>query len=83
VISIGKFIFETVGGKVLLSGIGVIALVVWWQVERAGQRQVGRLEQKLETEKTNAKVVKRAAGVRSAVTDRGVQGRIDPFAVDK
>ena len=71
---IAKFLFDTVGGKALALGAGFVALVVWHQVDRAHQREVGRKE------------IKRAVGANNAETQAALaqqSSRIDTIIKGK
>lgn len=80
--AIAKFLFDTVGGKALALGAGFVALVVWHQVDRAVQREVGRKEIKKAVGANNADVQRKAGDAGRKSIDAGVRGVLNPYYTD-
>jgi hypothetical protein len=67
-------------GKALL-GVGLFAaMFTWWQVDRASQRHVGRLEERLETRRQDDDAVKKSDEAGAASRDPLARGMRDPYA---
>ncbi len=73
------FAFDGWGKWALGAGL-FAAMFTWWQVDRASQRHVGRLEERLETRRQDDEGVKKADEVGSASRDPRARGLRDPYA---
>lgn len=73
---LAAFVFDTVGGKLAALGIGALAVFVWWQVDRAGQRSVGRKEAIATVKVNNAE--DRARADAAAAKSRSGGGMLNP-----
>jgi hypothetical protein len=73
------FVFDGWGKALLGAGL-FAAIFTWWQIDRASQRHVGALEERVETEKQNHEAVKQADQVGAASRDPAARGVRDPYA---
>ncbi|CAN1722003.1 protein of unknown function [Hyphomicrobium sp. 1Nfss2.1] len=73
------FLFDGWGKALLGAGL-FAAMFTWWQVDRASQRHVGRLEERLENRRQDDEAVKKADQLGAASRDPRVRGVRDPYA---
>lgn len=76
---LADIVFDGWGKWALGAGL-FAAMFTWWQVDRASQRHVGRLEERLEIRRQDDDAVKKADEVGAASRNPAVRGLRDPYA---
>lgn len=67
-------------GKAVVGAVIIAALFGIWQLDRANQRHVGAINERIATEKANDAAVKRADQIGARSRDPSVRGVRDPYA---
>lgn len=73
---------STIGGRVIVAGVLVLALVSIRAADVAHQRKVGAKRAVEKIEKSNATAVKTTTAVRAKSRSVGVRGKLDPYTID-
>lgn len=77
---LADFFFDGALGKLALGAGLFAAMFTWWQVDRASQRHIGRLEERVATEAKNDDAVKRADEIGARSRNPAARGMRDPYA---
>lgn len=82
-----NFFFSTLLGKSVLTGLLIGVLVVWWQIDRSNQREIGALTERVTTRDEAYGNVDKASEVRALAERRARGERLrgvlrDPYAED-
>lgn len=78
-----NFLLGGSGGGLVVGGLVFAGVFAAWQMDRASQREVGALTERVKTEEENEQVIRRADRVRTRVRSRRVSGVRDPHAADR